>query len=243
MIARKQQNYFSNYELVTVWVLWIERALLIVWWSSLSVPQLLDSPLSLLTNRGTMLWDKLCWLLALLALSSGGLPPPSEPLSAPRIFLSFKGKTLKIMQCLWPSWCSSVFLFRHADLIATSVSTLWFLGLTAGTDWIQVLASLPFVPSVVNTEFDCVIVWERLDEGDEEMRCWLSWLFRVREYVFIPSPGCSLFPKQAFFVTSALFWNQVRFNTWLSTNSGYTSSMLWMLASAIWDPVCVDLSR
>uniref|UniRef100_A0A669DDN4 Sema domain, immunoglobulin domain (Ig), short basic domain, secreted, (semaphorin) 3Fa n=1 Tax=Oreochromis niloticus TaxID=8128 RepID=A0A669DDN4_ORENI len=52
--------------------------------------KLLDSPLSLLTNRGTMLWDKLCWLLALLALSSGGLPPPSEPLSAPRIFLSFK---------------------------------------------------------------------------------------------------------------------------------------------------------
>lgn len=190
-----------------------------------------------------MLWDKLCWLLALLALSSGGLPPPSEPLSAPRIFLSFKGKILKIMQCLWPSWCSSVFLFRHADLIATSVSTLWFRGLTAGTDWIQVLASLPFVPSVVNTEFDCVIVWERLDERDEEMRCWLSWLFRVREYVFIQSPGCSLFPKQAFFVTSALFWNQVRFNTWLSTNSGYTSSMLWMLASAIWDPVCVDLSR
>ncbi|CAF94611.1 unnamed protein product [Tetraodon nigroviridis] len=41
-----------------------------------------------------MLWDKLCWLLALLALSSGGLPPSNEPLSAPRIFLSFKGKPL-----------------------------------------------------------------------------------------------------------------------------------------------------
>uniref|UniRef100_A0A674PIQ6 Sema domain, immunoglobulin domain (Ig), short basic domain, secreted, (semaphorin) 3Fa n=1 Tax=Takifugu rubripes TaxID=31033 RepID=A0A674PIQ6_TAKRU len=37
-----------------------------------------------------MLWDKLCWLLALLALSSGGLPTSNEPLSAPRIFLSFK---------------------------------------------------------------------------------------------------------------------------------------------------------
>lgn len=42
-----------------------------------------------------MLWDKLCWLLALLALSSGGLPPPSDPLSTPRIFLSFKGKQSK----------------------------------------------------------------------------------------------------------------------------------------------------
>lgn len=39
-----------------------------------------------------MLWDKLCWLLALLALSSGGLPTPNDPLSTPRIFLSFKGK-------------------------------------------------------------------------------------------------------------------------------------------------------
>lgn len=40
-----------------------------------------------------MLWDKLCWLLALLALSSAGLPPPNDSLSTPRIFLSFKGKT------------------------------------------------------------------------------------------------------------------------------------------------------
>lgn len=40
-----------------------------------------------------MFWDKLCWLLALLALSSAGLPPPNDPLSTPRIFLSFKGKT------------------------------------------------------------------------------------------------------------------------------------------------------
>lgn len=47
-----------------------------------------------------MLWDKLCWLLALLALSSGGLPPSNEPLSAPRIFLSFKGKALKILLCV-----------------------------------------------------------------------------------------------------------------------------------------------
>lgn len=39
-----------------------------------------------------MLWDKLCWLLALLALSSGGLLTPNDPLSTPRIFLSFKGK-------------------------------------------------------------------------------------------------------------------------------------------------------
>lgn len=39
-----------------------------------------------------MLWDKLCWLLALLALSSEGLPTPNDPLSTPRIFLSFKGK-------------------------------------------------------------------------------------------------------------------------------------------------------
>ncbi|XP_029287914.1 semaphorin-3F-like isoform X1 [Cottoperca gobio] len=37
-----------------------------------------------------MLWDKLCWLLALLALSSGALTASNEPLSAPRIFLSFK---------------------------------------------------------------------------------------------------------------------------------------------------------
>ncbi|MEQ2229692.1 hypothetical protein ILYODFUR_021477, partial [Ilyodon furcidens] len=55
----------------------------------------LDAPRSygtslLLTNRGTMLWDKLSWLLALLAVSSGGLPPSNEPLSAPRIFVSFK---------------------------------------------------------------------------------------------------------------------------------------------------------
>lgn len=70
---------------------------LIVWRSSLSVPQLLDSPSPLLTNRGTMLWDKLCWLLALLALSSGALAASNEPLSAPRIFLSFKGKALKIL--------------------------------------------------------------------------------------------------------------------------------------------------
>lgn len=40
-----------------------------------------------------MLWVKLCWLLALLALSSAGLPPPNDSLSTPRIFLSFKGKT------------------------------------------------------------------------------------------------------------------------------------------------------
>lgn len=39
-----------------------------------------------------MLWDKLCWLLALLALSSEGLLTPNDPLSSPRIFLSFKGK-------------------------------------------------------------------------------------------------------------------------------------------------------
>ncbi|XP_027858829.1 sema domain, immunoglobulin domain (Ig), short basic domain, secreted, (semaphorin) 3Fa isoform X1 [Xiphophorus couchianus] len=37
-----------------------------------------------------MLWDKLSWLLALLAVSAGGLPPSNDPLSAPRIFLSFK---------------------------------------------------------------------------------------------------------------------------------------------------------
>lgn len=87
----------------------------IVWRSSLSVPQLLlDSPSPLLTNRGTMLWDKLCWLLALLALSFGALPPSNEPLSAPRIFLSFKGKALKIL--LWPSLFTSVFLYRHVDV-------------------------------------------------------------------------------------------------------------------------------
>ncbi|CAJ1050601.1 sema domain%2C immunoglobulin domain (Ig), short basic domain, secreted, (semaphorin) 3Fa isoform X2 [Xyrichtys novacula] len=49
-----------------------------------------SSSSSLLTYRGIMLWDKLCWLLALLALTYGGLPPSNEPLSAPRIFLSFK---------------------------------------------------------------------------------------------------------------------------------------------------------
>lgn len=87
----------------------------IVWCSCLSVPQLLKSPSPLLTNRGTMLWDKVCWLLALLALSSGGLPPSNEPLSAPRIFLSFKGKALKILVCLWPSLLRSVFLNRHVD--------------------------------------------------------------------------------------------------------------------------------
>lgn len=77
----------------------------VVWCSCLSVPQLLSSPYPLLTNRGTMLWDKLCWLLALLPLSSAGLPPSNEPLSAPRIFLSFKGKTLKILVCVWdPPW-------------------------------------------------------------------------------------------------------------------------------------------
>lgn len=55
--------------------------------------QLLNSSSPLFTNRGTtMLWDKLCWLLALLALSSGGLPPLNDSLSTPRIFLSFKGK-------------------------------------------------------------------------------------------------------------------------------------------------------
>lgn len=55
--------------------------------------QLLNSSSPLFTNTGTtMLWDKLCWLLALLALSSGGLPTPNDPLSTPRIFLSFKGK-------------------------------------------------------------------------------------------------------------------------------------------------------
>lgn len=55
--------------------------------------QLLNSSSPLFTNRGTtMLWDKLCWLLALLALSSEGLPTPNDPLSSPRIFLSFKGK-------------------------------------------------------------------------------------------------------------------------------------------------------
>ncbi|KAF3856213.1 hypothetical protein F7725_016936 [Dissostichus mawsoni] len=51
---------------------------------------LLGSPSPLLKNGGTMLWDKLCWVMALLALSSGALPGPNEPLSAPRIFLSFK---------------------------------------------------------------------------------------------------------------------------------------------------------
>uniref|UniRef100_G3P8Z3 Sema domain, immunoglobulin domain (Ig), short basic domain, secreted, (semaphorin) 3Fa n=1 Tax=Gasterosteus aculeatus aculeatus TaxID=481459 RepID=G3P8Z3_GASAC len=52
--------------------------------------KLLDSPSALLTSRGTMLWEKVCWLLALLAFSSGALPASNEPLSAPRIFLSFK---------------------------------------------------------------------------------------------------------------------------------------------------------
>lgn len=92
-----------------------QKCRLIVWCSFLSVPQLLlDSPSPLLTNRGTMLWDKLCWLLALLALSSGALPPSNEPLSAPRIFLSFKGKALKIL--LWPSLFTSLFLYKHGDV-------------------------------------------------------------------------------------------------------------------------------
>lgn len=62
--------------------------------------QLLNSSSPLFKNRGTtMLWDKLCWLLALLALSSAGLPPPNDPLSTPRIFLSFKGKTPDDWRC------------------------------------------------------------------------------------------------------------------------------------------------
>lgn len=44
-----------------------------------------------------MLRDKLFWLLALLASSSWGLPSSVEPLSAPRIFLSFKGKALETL--------------------------------------------------------------------------------------------------------------------------------------------------
>lgn len=39
-------------------------------------------------------------------------------------------------------------------------------------------------------------------------------------------------------VTSALLRNQVRFNTRLGTRSGRASNMLWMFASATWDPVC-----
>ncbi|CAB1437847.1 unnamed protein product, partial [Pleuronectes platessa] len=54
----------------------------------LGAPGLSSPPL--LTNRGTMLLDKLCWLLALLALSSAVLTSSNESLSAPRIFLSFK---------------------------------------------------------------------------------------------------------------------------------------------------------
>lgn len=41
-----------------------------------------------------MLWDKMWWLSTMLALSAHALPTlPIEPLSAPRVFLSFKGKT------------------------------------------------------------------------------------------------------------------------------------------------------
>lgn len=95
---------------------------LLVWRSSLSVPQLLDSPSPLLTNTGKMLWDKLCWLLALLALTSG-LPVSNEPLSAPRIFLSFKGKTLKLLLCVcvWPRLFSSVFSVITGVVAVTSL--------------------------------------------------------------------------------------------------------------------------
>lgn len=171
---------------------WVARRKfrLIVWRSCLSVPQLLNSPSPLLTNRGTMLWDKLCWLLALLALSSGGLPPSNEPLSAPRIFLSFKGKALKILPCLWPSLFSSVFLYRHVDVIAGShfchqSFISWSCSLT-GMGKLLSLAEFRawqawlFSPLVHNREFDCVSVRERRNEKDEEMCCWLSWLSRAR---------------------------------------------------------------
>lgn len=39
-------------------------------------------------------------------------------------------------------------------------------------------------------------------------------------------------PQTSLCVTSAGFWNQVKFNTWLCTYSGCTSSMLWMSVSA-----------
>lgn len=39
-------------------------------------------------------------------------------------------------------------------------------------------------------------------------------------------------PQTSLYVTSAPFWNQVKFNTWLCTYSGCTSSMLWMSVSA-----------
>lgn len=116
-----------------------------------------------------MLWDKLCWLLALLALSSGTLPTSIEPLSAPRIFLSFKGKALshcwlQIPLCL--SVTQFVFLYRHVDLIAgvTLLSLIsWSCSITGMGKLLapaefKSWQSLAFVPSVLNREFDCVSV-------------------------------------------------------------------------------------
>ena len=59
----------------------------------LSVLQLLDCPSAVLGDRGSVMQgDRVCWLLVLLAISSGTLLPSNEPLSAPRVFLSFKGR-------------------------------------------------------------------------------------------------------------------------------------------------------
>ena len=64
--------------------------------SQLSVLQLLDCPSAVLGDRGSaMQGDRVvCWLLVLLAVSSGTLLPSNEPLSAPRVFLSFKGRSV-----------------------------------------------------------------------------------------------------------------------------------------------------
>lgn len=135
--------------------------------------QLLDSPFSLLTNSGTMLWDKLCWLLALLALSSGTLTPSNEPLSAPRIFLSFKGKALKLLLrlCLF----SSVFLHRQVDVttgeIVISLFNSWFCSLP-GVGKLLALAGFGLGNSGLYSrpyrEFDCVPAWERREERDAD---------------------------------------------------------------------------
>lgn len=116
-------------------------------------------------NKQTMLWDNLFWLLALLALSYGGLPLPNEPLSAPRIFLSFKGKAKRWLEtrlCITLCVCP---VCRHVDFSASLSCLMTGMGkLLAPAEF---TAWQHFVPSVSNREMNCGP--PRRDEMDEEM--------------------------------------------------------------------------